>query len=113
LRQGAGVAAVPAGTRRVVGFDPRRGVQSEVPIDGGVADWDALPRVPLLLRARPWASVRLGEEELGQTPLQPVRVVPGRYRVRFEQDGRVVTRVVEVRAGLEAVKVNVDMQDGD
>lgn len=78
----------------------------------GVADWDALPRVPLLLRARPWASVRLGEEELGQTPLQPVRVVPGRYRVVFEQEGRVVTRVVDVRAGVEAVKVNVDMQDG-
>ena len=76
----------------------------------GVADWDALPRVPLLLRARPWATVRLGEEELGQTPLQPVRVVPGRYRVRFENAGRVITRVVDVHADDDAVKVNVDME---
>jgi serine/threonine protein kinase len=113
LRSGPGTVAVAAGTRRVVGFDPRRGVQSEVVIDDGTADWDALPRVPLLLRARPWANVWLGDDELGQTPLQPVRVVPGRYRVRFERDGVVVVRVVDVRAGSDAVKVNVDMAAAD
>jgi hypothetical protein len=109
LRNGPGVAVVPAGTRALQGRDPRRDVVSPVPIVDGAADWDALPRVSLLLRARPWASVRLGEEELGQTPLQPIRVVPGRYRVRFENNGRVVLRTVDVEAGAEAVKVNVDM----
>jgi serine/threonine protein kinase len=111
LRNGPGDVVIPAGTKRVTGFDPRRGVQSEVVVSGGVADWDALPRVSLLLRARPWANVRLGDENLGQTPLQPVRVVPGRYRVRFEQDDKVVVRVVDVRADAAEVKVNVDMAD--
>jgi hypothetical protein len=109
LRSGPGSATVPAGTRVVQGRDPRRDVVSNVPIVDGAADWDTLPRVPLLLRARPWATVRLGEEDLGQTPLQPVRVVPGRYRVRFENDGRVITRTVVVAADDDTVKVNVDM----
>jgi hypothetical protein len=81
-----------------------------VPIVDDVADWDALPSVQLLLRARPWATVKLGDELLGQTPLQPVSVVPGRYVVRFERPGQVVTRTVDVRAGVGTVKVNVDME---
>jgi serine/threonine protein kinase len=114
LRTGPGSVEVPGGTRSVQGRDTRRGVTATVPIDDDVADWGALPEVTLLLRARPWATVKLGDEALGQTPLQPVTVVPGRYLVRFEGSGHVVTRTITVKAGAGTIKVNVDMDtDGD
>ena len=110
LMIGPGSVDVPSGTRALQAREPQRGVVVVVPIVDDVADWDALPSVQLLLRARPWATVKLGDELLGQTPLQPVSVVPGRYVVRFERPGQVVTRTVDVRAGVGTVKVNVDME---
>jgi hypothetical protein len=80
-----------------------------VPIVDGVADYGALPQAQLLLRARPWAQVSLGSEALGQTPLAPVKVVPGRYTVTFTKEGVVVQRDVDVDGG-GTVKVNVDME---
>jgi eukaryotic-like serine/threonine-protein kinase len=110
LRPSAGAVEVPTGTRSLQARDPRRGVTTPVPVVDDVADYDALPRASLLLRARPWAKVSLGEESLGQTPLQPVEVVPGRYTVRFTRPGKEVVRTVEVGTGAGTVKVNVDME---
>jgi hypothetical protein len=109
-RSGAGALEVPGTARSVQARDSRRGVTSTIPIVDDVADYDALPRASLLLRARPWAKVSLGEESLGQTPLQPVEVVPGRYTVRFTRPDKEVVRTVEVGSGGGTVKVNVDME---
>jgi len=110
VRTGPGPLEVPVGTRSLQARDPRRGVTSTVPIVDDVADYEGLPRASLLLRARPWARVTLGDEPLGQTPLQPVSVVPGRYTVRFTRPGKEVVRTVEVGTGAGTLKVNVDME---
>lgn len=113
VRTGTGGLEVPTGARSVQARDPRRGVTSTVPIVEDVADYAKLPRANMLLRARPWARVTLGEEPLGQTPLQPVEVVPGRYTVRFIRPDKEVVRTVEVGVGAGTVKVNVDMEAAD
>lgn len=111
LGQGAVIAAaVPEGTTSVVAVDGRRGVRSAVPVKDGVADYAALPKGELVVRARPWADVTLGIEALGQTPITGVPLVAGTYKVELVWNDVKKVKSVKVAPG-EKASLQVDMRE--
>jgi hypothetical protein len=111
LGRGNGKANVPPDTSALVAVDGRRGVRSRVPVQGGSADYLALRTEQLVIVVRPWAKVWLGGEALGPTPLKPVDVVPGSYKLRFEHEGKTKEQTVVVKKGAGKTDVRVDMRD--
>lgn len=112
LGRGSRDVNLPNETASVQAYDTRRQVSVLVPIESDVADFAALPREELVVRVRPWAEVTLGNESLGVTPLEPVPVVPGRYKLRLKWEDTVKELVVKVSKGAGQVVVNVDMREG-
>jgi serine/threonine protein kinase len=43
--------------------------------------------VPLTVESEPWAMLYLDNVELGATPIADIQVLPGRHRIRLEQEG--------------------------
>ncbi len=61
-------------------------------------------------RIRPYATIFLDGNRLGETPLSPITMPAGDYTVRVVNDalGKRVTRTIEVRAGeTTSVKLNL------
>ncbi len=110
LGRGERSASVPEQTSSVRAYDTRRRVSVKVPLVDGTARFDAMLSEELVVRVRPWAKVWLGDEALGMTPLSPVRVAPGRYKLKLEWEGTVRERSVRVTRGAGQVVVNVDMR---
>jgi eukaryotic-like serine/threonine-protein kinase len=58
------------------------------------------PLGSVIFIVKPWAKVTFNGENLGMTPMAPLRIAPGRYRASFESpDKRVVEREVTVESG--------------
>ncbi|MBI1946348.1 MAG: serine/threonine protein kinase [Deltaproteobacteria bacterium] len=115
VRWADGATALGGGDRRVVlnaatrfltAVDGKRGVRSRVPIVKGVADYGALPRGRLQIRATPYADILLGSEPRGSTPYHDVEVVAGEYTVTLRNRGREERRTVTVKPG-EVTRVDV------
>jgi hypothetical protein len=101
---------LPKGGGKVTAFDPDTGGTSVVPVVDGAASWSKLGQGTLVVRARPWAEVKLGPKGLGQTPFDPISLVEGHYEVVLIKEG-VTKRVgVDVSAGKTAT-LNVDMRE--
>lgn len=98
LGAGAATFKVPESTR---------GGRSTVAVVNGVANYAALHSGKIHPRASPFADVFLGSELLGTTPFPAVRVVAGKYTLRFVHEGKEQERTVDVN-GAETVKVAVD-----
>jgi serine/threonine protein kinase len=43
--------------------------------------------VPLTVESEPWAVLYLDDVELGATPITDIQVLPGKHRIRLEQEG--------------------------
>jgi hypothetical protein len=43
--------------------------------------------VPLTVESEPWAMLYLDNVELGATPIMDIQVLPGKHRLRLEQEG--------------------------
>jgi hypothetical protein len=100
LGRGTATLTVPASDVRVVAVDAKRGGRTRIEVQEGKSiEYDALPRGQLLVRAKPWARVRVGEDDLGMTPLEPVSLVAGTYRLHLEYNDRTQDREVVVEAG--------------
>ncbi len=98
---GSGNRSVKLGrtTRFVSAVDGKRGVRSRVPILHGVADYAALPRGRIKVRATPYAEIYLGAEHRGSTPYHDVEVVAGEYTLTLKNRGREEKRTVTVKPG--------------
>ena len=109
LGEGSTRASVPRAATSLYAVDPRRGVRSRVPIVRGVADYEALPKGRIQIRAVPYAEILLGSEPRGSTPYQDVEVVVGEYTVTLRHKGRTERRTVSVKAGgVAKVEVRFD-----
>ncbi len=111
LGRGSREVTLPVQLTSLRALDPARGGRTNVPIRGGQADFSALPTTTLLVQARPWATVWLGQQELGVTPLVIKGMKPGRYRVqlRFEEEER--TETVLIDDATRPVVLRVDMRE--
>lgn len=108
-KQGDGKLAVRASATSIVAIDGRRGSTHNVPIINGVADFDALPKGELIVRATPQATLFLQNESIGASP--PARLVTlpaGDYTVKLVFQDKVKTARVRVTAGAQAeIRMNM------
>lgn len=86
-------------TRFLTAVDQKRGARSRVPVVDGVADYGALPKGRIKVRATPYAEIFLGSEARGSTPYQDMEVVTGEYTLTLKNRGREEKRTVTVRPG--------------
>jgi serine/threonine-protein kinase len=108
--KGAGSFKVPRGTNKLVAYDPETGGSSSLAVVDGAVNWGKLEKGTLVVRARPWAAVKLGNKNLGQTPFDPVSLPEGRYEVLLTRDEVQKRVTVDVAPGKTAT-LNVDMRD--
>ncbi|OGQ25620.1 MAG: hypothetical protein A2138_22485 [Deltaproteobacteria bacterium RBG_16_71_12] len=106
LGSGARRATVKSSTAFLTAVDVKRGVRSRVPVVRGVADYGALPKGRIQVRATPYAEIFLGSEPRGSTPYHDVEVVAGEYTLTLKNRGREEKRTVTVKAG-EVARVDV------
>ena len=101
---GGGNLSVPLkrSTTSLTAIDGKRGVRSRVPVVDGVADYGALPKGRIQIRATPYAEIFLGTEARGSTPFHDVEVVVGEYAVTLKNKGRSEKRTVTVKEGAVA-----------
>jgi hypothetical protein len=100
LGAGSTSLALAAGQTRIVAHDGARGGRVVVDVTpGATVDWEALPRGRLDVRVEPYADVLLGAEKLGTTPLSPLAVIAGTYKVTLVYEDQRVEKVVDVAAG--------------
>ena len=109
LGRGSTRLRVPPKTEKLVAIDMTSGGRTHVPIEGGVADYTQRKRGSLRMLVRPWAKVQLGKRVLGTTPLDPVSLVEGLYKVKLSWQDKVRYESVVVHAGKQAV-IKVDMR---
>jgi serine/threonine protein kinase len=103
LGEGTVTLKVPESEKVIVAHDTFREGRTSVPVASEL-DYDKLPRGKLRVTATPEATnVKLGSERFGPTPLPPIDVVAGTYKVIVEGDREddVVVRQVKVRADTE------------
>ncbi|MCC7073476.1 MAG: serine/threonine protein kinase [Deltaproteobacteria bacterium] len=97
------------GTAYLSAVDRKRGGRSKVPIANGVADYGALPKGRIKVRATPYAEIFLGTESRGSTPYHDVEVVAGEYTLTLKNRGREERRTVTVKPG-EVARVEVEFR---
>jgi hypothetical protein len=92
---------LPDDAQTVVLRDLKYGVSHEVPAprDGGVVDYAKLPRTEVRILVRPWAEVSLGTEALGQTPIKPLLLVPGKYTLKLRHEEALQEQEIDVVEG--------------
>ena len=56
-----------------------------------------------MVRAQPYADVKLGAKNLGTTPFSPLSLVEGEYLVVLTGDGKRAERKVSIEAGRESI----------
>ena len=103
LGKGGAAVVLPDGTSSVVAVDPVTGGHSVVRVVAGALDYSSLKSGCLVVRAPPYAEVRLGSKALGTTPFDPLGLVEGAYTVELVYEGKIVRRPVTVTAGKETV----------
>ena len=103
LGKGNSGIVVADGASSVVAVDPVTGGRSVVRVVAGALDYGSLKSGRLVVRAQPFADVRLGTKILGTTPFQPLSLVEGSYTVELMHEGKVIKRAVTVSGGKEAV----------
>jgi serine/threonine-protein kinase len=108
VAKGEGTVSLPPGTKRVIAYDPRTGGRSSMRVKSTL-DYGKLQEGTLLVFALPWADVKMGSKKLGTTPLSPMKLVQGSYRLTFVKEGKRITKKVTVRGG-EKAKLKVDMR---
>ncbi len=112
LGKGDGGVVLPDGASFAIAVDPATGGRSKVSLSGGKLDYSALKKGRLVVRAQPYADVKLGSKNLGTTPFAPLSLVEGDYTVVLTGDGKKAERKVTIEAGREAV-VAVNMSKLD
>ena len=99
---------VPADTAAVVAVDGATGGRSTVPVVAGKADWNALGKGRLAVRAQPYADVKLGAKNLGTTPFDPLALPVGDYKLVLNYEGKLVEKTFSITAGKETtIAVNM------
>jgi eukaryotic-like serine/threonine-protein kinase len=96
---GAGTRAVqlPDYEQTIVAVDAKMDARISFPVAAKV-DFAKAPKGTLLIRVLPYATnVKIGAMTLGQTPLKPVQLTAGVYRVVIEKDGKTTTKLVKVK----------------
>ncbi len=96
---GSGSLVVPAGTKVLMAEDLRRGSAVEVPINGGEADYGALPTGTVLLVRTDNAKVTLGDDDVSLQ--RKLKLVAGRYRFKVVKGTRLKETTIDVLAGKE------------
>jgi len=99
---GAGVV-LPDGATSAIAVDSSTGCRSVVNVSDGKLDYGALGQGRLVVRAQPYAEVKLGGRHLGSTPFDPVSLVEGECTVTLSYEGKKVDKPVKITAGKEAV----------
>jgi serine/threonine-protein kinase len=100
LGKGSGTLRVPVGTDTIVGTNASDSGRVVVPVAGKTSvNWASLASGRLSFRVRPWADVYVGRKKLGTTPLDPVSLPAGTYKVRLKMDDKSVTETVVIPAG--------------
>jgi hypothetical protein len=103
LGKGSAGVVLPGGTVSAIAVDPATGCRSTVAVKDGKLDDGALGKGRLVVRAQPYADVKLGGRNLGTTPFEPVSFVEGECAVALSYEGKKVERAVTVTAGKESV----------
>ena len=103
IGKGSGGVVAPPGTTAVVAVDPATGGRTTVKLEGGRFDYSAVKKGRLVVRAQPYAEVKLGPKTLGTTPFQPVGLVAGTYKVVLTYEGKRVERTITIDEGREAI----------
>jgi hypothetical protein len=102
---GAGSVFVPAGTTNLVAEDLRWKVRSTVAINGGVADYGALPTGQVqLVRTSDRIKVTLGDDDVSRQ--RKLKLVAGHYVFKVEKAGSKKELPVEIKGG-ETVSLDV------
>jgi hypothetical protein len=102
---GTGSVFVPAGTTNLVAEDMRWKVRSTVPINGGVADYGALPTGQVqLVRTSDRIKVTLGDDDVSRQ--RKLKLVAGHYVFKVEKAGSKKELPVEIKGG-ETVSLDV------
>lgn len=101
LGEGSSTLQVPDGDTVIVAHDRKRDGRTSIPVTKHI-DYGAQPRGTLRITVTPSATnVKLGTEPFGATPLGPIDVVAGTYKVIVENKGAVVVKQVKVNAGTD------------
>lgn len=94
---------VRASALTVIAVNARHGSTHDVPIVDGVADFNALPKGELVVRATPQATLFLANESIGTTPpAKPIKLPVGDYTVKLVFQDKVKKARVNVTAGARA-----------
>ena len=103
---GKGNARATTAASSLIAIDSARGGRSVVPIKNGVADYGALPKGKLQVRAFPFAEVWIGNEKRGATPFPDVELVQGEYTVTLKYEGKTEKKKIVIKGGATE-RVNV------
>ncbi len=109
LGKGSGKLSVDKGTDTLIAVDGTTGGVITVPVKDGRADFGKVPKGQLVLRVRPWAKAALHKKALGTTPLDPVSLPAGKYKVTLSWNDKSKTETVTVRGGRRTV-LKADMR---
>ncbi len=101
LGRGGDTLSVPAGTKRVIAVDRKRGVSTPMPLTGGALDYGALPTGTITIKQTKRIYVWLSADRLvGDAP---ITVVAGTYQLRITGKEPEVTRSLTVKPGQQVV----------
>lgn len=98
IARGTASAAIAETQTMLTAYDPEYDVTTLVPVPpgGDVLDYAQLPRTEVQILVRPWADVSVGKKQLGLTPLKPLKLVAGRYRVTLKHDAAEQVHEIDV-----------------
>ena len=109
IGQGSAPLDVPENATSLKVEDKTTGGKNTVPIVNRVADYDALGKGGLAFRIRPWAEVKIGRKNYGTTPLDPIRLVAGTYRVKLKWESKEIVKTIRIEKGKQAT-IKQDMR---
>jgi hypothetical protein len=100
---------LPPGTTKVTAIDGETGGVLTVPVENDAVAFAKIKSGTLIVRAKPWAEVKLGPKVLGTTPLDPLTLPEGRYELMFVREEKTKRQTIEVKGGATAT-ANADMR---
>jgi serine/threonine-protein kinase len=66
--------------------------------------------IPLTVESEPWAVLYLDDVELGVTPITDIQVLPGKHRIRLEQEGYLTKLETITISGSSPIKRNYNLE---